>query len=167
MAREIEAYGASARIRSPFAVVGLNVLTLGIYGAVWYYRVNAELRDFGDAYRDRALADSRPRHSLLAMVPGVLLVVPPLVSLAGFVGRMRRAQRYGRSELASGWLVAVLTLTLVFFPAIPGYVQSTLNELWGRYAATDATPSVGRAPDELSEEDLAGAPAPRAAEVVA
>ena len=167
MAREVDVYGARARIRSPFAVVGLNVLTLGVYGAVWYYRVNAELRDFGRAYSDRALADSRPRRSLLAMVPGVLLVVPPLVSLAGFAGRVRRAQRYGRSELTSGWLVAVLTLSLVFIPASPGYVQSTLNELWRRYAAAGDAAGGEPAPDQVSEEDLAAAPAPHPAEVVA
>ena len=61
MGREIEAYGARVRVRRPLAVVGLTVVTLGVYGVVWYYRVNVELRDFGGAYRDRRLAGSSPR----------------------------------------------------------------------------------------------------------
>ncbi len=163
MGREIEAYGARVRVRRPLAVVGLTVVTLGVYGVVWYYRVNVELRDFGGAYRDRRLAGSSPRRSALAVAPGIVLLVPPIVSLARFVGRVRRAQRYGRSELASGWLVAVLALALVFLPAITGYVQSTLNELWRRYAAASSSPAT----DTVSEAELAAAPAPQPGAAVA
>ena len=45
------------------------------------------------AYRDRKLAGSSPRRSVLALAPGIILLVPPIVSLARFVGRVRRAQR--------------------------------------------------------------------------
>jgi hypothetical protein len=169
MAREIDAYGAKAKLRRPLAVVALNVLTLGVYGVVWYCRVNVELRDFGRAYRDRGLAASNPRNSVLAVAPGLLLLVPPIVSLIGFVGRVRRAQRYGRSELASGWLAGVLVLSLVFVPVIPGYVQSSLNELWRRYRApADAQSAAGTAPlDEVTDADLAAAPPPRPGTAVA
>jgi hypothetical protein len=161
MAGEVDAYGARAKVRRPLVVVGLNLLTLGVYGVVWYHRVNAELRDFGRAYGDRELAASNPRRSVLAVVPGILLLVPPLVSLAGFAGRARRAQRYGRSELTSGWLVAVFALSVVFIFAIPGYVQSSLNELWGRYAAATRLGSTTDAPEGgVTEADLVAAPAP-------
>jgi len=163
VAREIDAYGARARLRRPLGIVGLTLLTLGVYGIVWYRRVNVELRDYGRAYRDDRLARSRPRRSVLAIIPGLLLVVPPIVSLIRFVGRVRRAQRYGRSELTSGWLVAVLALALVFLPAITGYVQSTLNELWRRYAAASSSPAT----DTVSEAELAAAPAPQPGAAVA
>jgi hypothetical protein len=140
MRREIDAYGARAKLRSPLATLGLTLLTLGIYGVVWYHRVNSELRDYGRAYHDDDLAGSDPTASALALVPGFLLILPPLISAVGFVGRVRRVQRYGQSELLSGWLVATMIVLPVFLPAIPGYVQSTLNELWRRYPDADASP---------------------------
>jgi hypothetical protein len=162
---EIDAYGARAKLRHPLAAVALTLLTLGVYGVVWYYRVNVELRDYGRAYHDAELAGSNPWHSVLAIVPGILVLLPPIVSLIGFVGRVRRAQRYGQSELTSGWLVAVFVVSLVFIPAIPGYVQSGLNELWKRYPAAGgaqpaaaATAVVGAEP---TDEELAAAPPPR------
>lgn len=162
MAREVDAYGARARIRRPLALVGLNVLTLGVYGTVWYYRANVELREFGRAYGDSKLAASRPGMSLLAVVIGAIVVLPAIVSLIGFVGRVRRAQRYGRSELLSGWLVAVLLCSLVFIPAIPGYVQSSLNELWRRYRAPQRpdSPAAAWTEDAASDAELAAAPPP-------
>jgi heme/copper-type cytochrome/quinol oxidase subunit 1 len=166
VAREIDAYGARAKVRPPLATVGLTVLTLGVYGVVWYHRVNVELRDYGRAYRDEGLAASNPRHSVLAIVPGILLFLPPIVSLIGFVGRLRRAQRYGQSELASGWLVAVFVLSGIFIPAIPGYVQSGLNELWRRYpapAADDEVAAAAAGGTEPTDEELASAPPPRLA----
>jgi len=165
LAGEIDAYGARARVRRPLATVGLTLVTLGVYGVVWYQRVNAELRDYGSAYRDDRLAASKPARSVLALVPGLLLLVPPIVSLVGFVGRVRRAERYGQSELASGWLVAVFTVSIVFIPAIPGYVQATLNELWRRYPAAgenEAAPAPDPGPEPTAEE-LDSAPPPRPA----
>jgi len=165
LAGEIDAYGARARVRHPLATVGLTLVTLGVYGVVWYHRVNAELRDYGRAYRDDRLAASNPAHSVLALVPGLLLVVPPIVSLIGFVGRVRRAERYGQSELASGWLVGVFTVTIVFIPAITGYLQATLNELWRRYpaAAESGAPPASEPEPEPTDEELASAPPPRVA----
>jgi hypothetical protein len=166
LAGEIDAYGARARVRRPLAAVGLTLVTLGVYGVVWYHRVNAELRAYGRAYRDDLLAASKPWRSVLAIVPGLLLVVPPILSLIRFVGRVRRAERYGQSELTSGWLVAVFTVSIVFIPAIPGYVQATLNELWCRYppAGGGASGPPGREEGrEPTEEELASAPPPRLA----
>jgi uncharacterized protein DUF4234 len=159
---EVDAYGARATVRRPLGVVGLNLVTIGIYGLVWYQRANVELRDYGRAYRDDGLVRSNPRNSVLAMFPGVLLVLPPIVSLIGFVGRLRRAQRYGQTELSSGWLVAALVVSIVFIPAIPGYVQSGLNELWKRYPAAGAA-TAAAAPatvEEPTDEELAAAPPP-------
>lgn len=147
MSREIDAYGARAQVRRPLAVVGLTLVTLGIYGVLWYRRVNEELRDYGRAYHDEALAASDPTSSVLALVPGLLLLmIPPIVSAIGFVGRARQVQRYGQSELVSGWLVATMIVLVIFVPAIPGYVQSSLNELWKRYPTPD--------PEEAPEKEV-------------
>ena len=88
---------------------------------------------------------------MLALVPGILLFgIPPLVSLAGFIGRVRKAQRYGQSEMTSGWLVGALVITIIFIPAIPGYVQATLNGLWQRYPEVESAdePAVEAVPTE-------------------
>jgi hypothetical protein len=148
VSKEIDAYGARAQVRRPLGEVGLTLITLGVYGVFWYHRVNAELRDYGRAYRDEELANSNPRNSVLALVPGVLVVIPPLISAFRFVGRLRRAERYGQSEMTSGWLVGAFILTLIFIPGIPGYVQASLNELWRRYPNTETTTEATPPPGE-------------------
>lgn len=167
MAREVDAYGARAKVRRPLAVFFLTLVTLGIYGVVWYHRVNVELRDYGTAYRDEGLAKTNPRHSVLAMVPGILLIGPPLVSLIGFVGRVRKAERYGRSELTSGWLIGFLVLVLIFIPAIPGYVQSGLNELWRRYPEPGEAGAAAVAPEAETEPAALSGSEPTDAELAA
>ena len=105
--------GHVGRIRSFWVGLGLTVLTLGVYSSVWYYRLNQELRDMGDAAGDAELAQTRPAHSLLAaligsilLLPllfvsgnsllvlgiGSILLVPLLVSMYRFAARIRLAQ---------------------------------------------------------------------------
>ena len=138
MAHEVDVHGATTKVRRPFAVFIFTTITLGVYGAVWYFRVNRELRDYGAAYGDRELAESKPRNSLLAITLGAFVIVPFFVSVFGFVGRVRRAERIGGGHLTSGWLVAILAFvgSFLLLPgfAILAYVQSDLNQLWARYA---------------------------------
>ena len=42
MAYELSAGGANVKLRSPWAPIGLGIITLGIYDAVWYYKINRE-----------------------------------------------------------------------------------------------------------------------------
>jgi hypothetical protein len=167
MAYEVNAYGAQPKVRNPLGVIGLTLITLGIYQLVWYYKVNKELKDFGRVYKDQELADSNPTNSILAIVPGFLLIIPPFVSYYRFIGRVRKVERIGQSELTSGWLVLVLFLVISI--VVPAYVQSGLNDLWRRYPrlgegqvppAIEPTPTTP-AP---SEQDLTAAPAPSAGE---
>jgi Protein of unknown function (DUF2510)/Domain of unknown function (DUF4234) len=133
VAGEVDAYGARITVRRPLGVVGLTVVTLGVYWVVWYYRVNRELGDFGRAYEDPELAASDPRRSLLALAPGALVVIPAIVSLSAFNTRCRRVARIGGTELPSGWLLAAMFIFVVYIPFVPGYMQACLNELWRRY----------------------------------
>ena len=67
-----------AKLRNPWGVAGLLLITLGIYGIFWWYYVNREMRDYGEA-TGYDLGRS-PSNSVLALVPGSLIVVPALVS---------------------------------------------------------------------------------------
>jgi hypothetical protein len=163
MAYEVNAYGATPKVRNPLGVIGLTIITIGIYGIVWYYKVNKELKDFGRVYKDQDLADSNPTNSVLAIVPGFLLIIPPIVSYYRFIGRVRKVQRIGQSELTSGWLVLVLYLVISI--VVPAYVQSGLNDLWRRYPRIgegEGPPAIEPTPTTPapSEQDLAAAPAP-------
>jgi hypothetical protein len=144
VAYDVDVHGATAKVRRPFAVFFFTTITLGVYGAVWYYRVNRELRDYGAAYGDTELADSKPRNSLLAITLGALVIVPFFVSVFGFVGRCRRVERIGGGRLTSGWLVAILAFvgSFLLLPgfAILAYVQSDLNQLWARYTQPQPEP---------------------------
>ena len=51
MAEEVALAGTEARakLRNPWGVVGLTLITLGIYYFFWWYYINREMRDFGRA----------------------------------------------------------------------------------------------------------------------
>jgi molecular chaperone DnaK len=142
-AYEVNAYGAPLKVRNPLAVIGLTVITLGVYGIIWYYETNTELKAFGRAYKDRALGDSNPTNSVLAIVPGIVLVIPVFISLSGFVDRVRRAQLIAQVKPTSGTpivVVLVLSVAVLVLPAIPfilGYIQFGLNRAWARYSRLD------------------------------
>ena len=90
-----EGQGGQPRIkpRRPAAVALFSILTLGIYVAVWYYKVNREMRDFGSIHDDRELAASKPWWSVAAVTVGAIVVVPELVSLVRTVGRLDSVER--------------------------------------------------------------------------
>src|SRR5829696_9104502 len=80
MAYELQIRDSEHRVkmRSPWAAALLPIITLGVYHVVWWYRVNRELRDFGRA-KGYDLGQN-PTNSLLAVFPGALIIIPPLVS---------------------------------------------------------------------------------------
>jgi Domain of unknown function (DUF4234) len=114
------------KLRNPWAVALLPFVTLGIYHLVWWYRVNRELRDFGRA-RGHDLGQS-PTRSLLAIYPGVVVVVPALITYWRGTKRIQAAAHIGGREPVSGWTALVLYLLLS--PAFNAYLQVSLNDLW-------------------------------------
>lgn len=124
----------TAKIRHPLAVPLLAIVTLGIYGLYWWYQVNRELADLGRLRRAEGLGD-QPFVSLLALFPGVLLIVPPYFSLYNGVQRLKRAQEITVGKVTmEGWIVlGLLVGSLVIGIAwliVPGYIQSELNRVW-------------------------------------
>lgn len=130
------------KIRSPVWVVVWTVLSLGIYGAYWWYQVNREMRDLGRARGREDLGDS-PGTSLLAVTLGALIIVPPFVSLYKGCQRAQAAQEIAGVEerdRLNGWIALVLVVVgfaLIFVPLVVAYVQSELNKVWLNEAITD------------------------------
>jgi hypothetical protein len=119
--------------RNIFAVwLGLPLITLGIYSYVWIYKVNDEARRF---LKDDSI---RPVMSVLAFIPGAILIIPPFVTI------YRTGKRIARMEAAAGSpnrAEPVVGLILGFvFSLYSLYYQSHLNGLWDRYLSPAAMP---------------------------
>ena len=101
MAEEIAIRGSNypAKERNPWGVIGLVLITLGIYGIFWHYYINKELVELGKARGTTELGENATT-SLLAFIPGFLLCgIPPLVSVWGTWKRQNAArQMFGVQE---------------------------------------------------------------------
>lgn len=137
MAEIVNANGASVKVRNPLAPTLLPIITLGIYSWVWYYRVNKELKEYGETIGDAELASSNPVNSVLAITLGSIIIVPALISFVGFVGRMQRAERHAGNEPIQWGLLGLLIVAAFFTGiaafAIPYIEQQHLNGVWNRY----------------------------------
>jgi hypothetical protein len=124
MAEVVTIDGQEYKKRSPWGAWGLAIVTLGIYGFVWYYKINDEARRY---LKDESI---KPGISVLALIPGFILIVPP------FVSYWRTAQRVERMEEKGGIAKTVepilgLLAALVYALHIV-YLQSHLNKLWDK-----------------------------------
>jgi hypothetical protein len=115
-----------AKVRNPWAVALLPLITLGIYHLVWWYRVNKELKAFGES-RGYDLGRN-PTNSLLALFPGFIIIIPPLVSYYRGTKRVQGAQALVGREPVNGWIALVLYLFIGI--AFPAYLQVGLNGVW-------------------------------------
>src|SRR5690242_4259610 len=75
MAETINLEGGQYLRRSPWGAWGLTLITVGIYGLYWYYKINDEARRY---LKDDSIS---PTRSLLAVFPGALLIVPPFIAI--------------------------------------------------------------------------------------
>jgi len=134
MAEEIQIAqsGGIAKVRNPLGVVGLSLITLGIYFFFWWYYINREMRDLGQA-RGVDLGQN-PGSSVLAVTLGAFIVVPAIVSEWRTAGRIEAAQEtVGIANRASGPLIFVLMLLIG--PVGVWYAQSELNKVWAALQA--------------------------------
>jgi hypothetical protein len=145
MAYEMNIRGTQdeVKIRSPWAAALLPIVTLGIYHLVWWYRINRELRDYGQA-KGYDLGQN-PTNSVLALFPGGIIVIPALVSYYRGVKRVQGASRVAGKEPVNGWICLILYLLLA--PAFWAYLQDSLNNVWRQEA--EALP--GQEPPEVQE----------------
>ena len=131
MAEEVQVGTTRVKIRNPFGVFVLAIVTLGIYYLVWYYKVNRELRDAEGV-------DVSPVVALLAITIGWVIIVPPFVSWYRTFQRIQQAQQ--RARLGSeanpilGFILYVVALYFLPFELL--YAQDELNKLWRAKSAS-------------------------------
>jgi hypothetical protein len=124
--------GERAKLRNPLGVVGLSIITLGIYYWFWWYFINREMRDLGRA-RGVDLGQN-PGNSVLAVTLGALIIVPLIVSMWRTSDRIQRTQETAGVERgANGPIIFVLLLLIA--PVGLWYAQSELNKAWETQAS--------------------------------
>jgi hypothetical protein len=141
VAEDITIEGQRYRRRHPLGVLGLSFLTLGIYYFYWYYQVNDELRRFE---HDESIS---PVRSLMAVLFGWIIIVPPFIALWNTATHIERAER--RVGVTSAIEpVLVLVFQIVFSLVNPPYMQDHMNRIWERAGSTAAMPP-GGSPEQL------------------
>lgn len=101
------------------------LITLGIYHLVWWYKINREARDFDPR------TEAKPFLSLLALLIGWIVIVPPFVSVYR-TGRRIEQMQYGAGlpPTCNGWIGLILSF---FFGLHALYYQMELNKIWEAY----------------------------------
>ncbi len=126
-----------AKMRNPWGVLGLSLITLGIYYPFWWYFINREMRDVGRV-NDLDLGQS-PGISVLAITLGAFVIIPPFVSVWKTGRRMEGTQRATGVSGGSGPLFFVLHVIPIVSLFAPVYMQMELNKAW--HAVGDRPPS--------------------------
>lgn len=127
------AFGAAMKNRNAFLVwIVWPILTLGIYHFVWYYKIHDEILRFDPRQ------PINPAGSLLTILFGWIIVVPPFVSYFNTGNRIATAQRAaGLPATASPWIGFLL---LFFLNLTPLYYQFELNKITDHYRVPVGSP---------------------------
>ena len=161
MAEEVQISGSNAvgKIRNPLGVVGLSLITLGIYAIFWYYFTQKELAEMGRARNTAELGDS-PGTSVLAVTLGALIIVPPFVSIYHAAQRQRAAQRLVGGQ--EGMEPGLLLLIWIFIAPIAWYIyQSDQNGiLQAQGGGAPAQPQVTPPAEQPAQTQPAPPPPP-------
>lgn len=132
MATEVFVAGTDfrAKIRNPWGVLGLSIITFGIYTIFWWYYINRELRDLGRAKRVSGLGDNPWLSTAAYIVGGFLFYIPTIWTIVTTTRRIQAAHRVTRqAEILNGWLAA---LVWIFTLGIGGpvFTQYQMNRMW-------------------------------------
>jgi hypothetical protein len=135
MAEEVGIQGteATGKLRNPLGIVGLALVTLGIYYLFWYFYVNKEMAEIGRA-RNTEECGTKPGTSLLAVTLGILIIVPPFVSIYKAWKRLTASEQV--TGTAPGMEAGLGFLLSVFIGPVGMYIfQSNMNKVLQQQAA--------------------------------
>jgi hypothetical protein len=146
MAYEMQIRGTQSEVkhRSPWAPALLPIITLGIYGLVWWYKINKELKEYGEA-KGHDLGQN-PTNSVLALFPGGIILIPALITFWRGTKRVMGAARMAGKEPVNGWIALILYLLIP--PAFFAYLQVSLNHVWEQ----EAEPLPGQEGPPISDD---------------
>jgi hypothetical protein len=141
-ARVTEVDGATVKIRDPWRVGILALVTLGIYGIVWFYLVNAELQRWAKAHG----APGVGANPILVTI-GYLIPVVNLAVWLWTLARIRRAQveSAGRPSMSWGSTIVAAIVGLVPLAGVViwhEHVQHNVNLIWQPPARSGAGAAV-------------------------
>jgi hypothetical protein len=122
MAEVVTVEGGEYTKRGPLGAWGLALVTPGIYGFVWYYKINDEARRY---LRDETI---KPGIALLAVLLGWIIIVPPFVSYYRTGERISRMQ--GKAGLQQRIVPALGLLAALVLALHVLYMQGELNKIW-------------------------------------
>jgi mannose/fructose/N-acetylgalactosamine-specific phosphotransferase system component IIC len=131
MAETVSIEGQPYLKRNPLGVLGLSVVTLGIYFFYWYYKVNDELKRFE---HDASIS---PTRSLMAMIFGWLIIVPPFIAM---YNTAKHVQGVEQRMTIQPQLEPALTIVIMLLVSVGNgvYIQEHLNRIWDRGAISRA-----------------------------
>ena len=123
MAEIVTIDGQPYKKREPLGVLGLSIITFGIYGLYWYYKINDEIRRF---QKDDNV---RPGRALLAVTLGWFIIVPPFISVYNTSLHIVQMEKgAGIQQELSPALNVILLLVLAV--GVGMYSQEHLNRIW-------------------------------------
>ena len=155
MAEEVQIAGSSERgkIREPLGVIGLGIITLGIYSIVWYYKINKEMAEIGQA-KGTDECGTNPTNSLLALVPGALACgIPTLISYFNATKRLQATERVAGAP--PGMEPGLLFILLLLIGPVGQYIfQSNLNKaLQAQAGGAGAIPAAPQQPQQAPAQE--------------
>ena len=134
---DIRIGSAQVRKRRSWVPWVLSLVTLGVYGVVYWYKINREMRD-ASASLGRPL-NNNPWLAVLAVTLGGLVIVPAILSVIHTARRVRAMEQLvapgGEWMGPSSPLTVVLALIWGFHTIL---LQSYLNRVWDIAAAPSA-----------------------------
>jgi Domain of unknown function (DUF4234) len=144
MAETVSIEGEGYLKRNPLGVLGLMIITIGIYFFYWYYKINEEIQRFE---RDDTMS---PTRSLMAMIFGWLIIVPPFIAMYNTAKHVQAMER--RLGIQPELEPALAVVIMLFVSVGNGiYIQEHLNRVWDRAAGggealPDRPPPLPQAP---------------------
>jgi hypothetical protein len=134
MAEMVTIDGQQYMKRNPLGVLGLSLITLGVYFFVWYYKINDELRR---AQHDETIS---PMRSLMAMVFGWLIIVPPFIAMWNTAKHVQGMEtRVGVTQTVEPAIALILMFLFSLGNGI--YLQDHLNRGWDAATGKVAVPA--------------------------
>jgi hypothetical protein len=141
--------GVTVKIRDPWRVGIFTLITLGIYGLVWFYMINRELNDWAKARGVHGVAGN----PVLATI-GYLIPVVNVGVWIWTLARIRRAQAAVSSGPPMSWGSTVIAAIVGLVPLVGvviwhEHVQHHVNLVWQPVASPQRGTSSGAGPEAV------------------